>query len=214
MRPKSNDFKPASNLPVALADAELLARALQLRGDAGLGKASDLLAAYGGLGSLTRAAPRELSRAQRARLRAVAELGRRAVYDARGGAAQKLNSAARVVELLAPIFAGYEVEVFLAIDLNSRMFPIAPPRVVAVGHATGVAVHPREVFRGAVQVGAISMIVAHNHPSSGDPEPSPEDLVLTERLRHAGAVLGIAVLDHVIVGAAGACVSLHERGVL
>ena len=59
---------------------------------------------------------------------------------------------------------------------------------------------------------AAALVVAHNHPS-GDPEPSPEDLALTRRLRQAGEILGIEVLDHLVVGR-GRYVSLKQRGVL
>jgi DNA repair protein RadC len=60
-------------------------------------------------------------------------------------------------------------------------------------------VHPREVFAAAVREGAAAVVVAHNHPS-GDPTPSREDRAITERLRRAGELLGIELLDHVVVG--------------
>jgi DNA repair protein RadC len=66
------------------------------------------------------------------------------------------------------------------------------------------------VFREAVRRGAHAVILAHNHPS-GNPEPSPEDVRLTERLREAGALLGIVVLDHLVIGD-GRFTSLRERG--
>jgi DNA repair protein RadC len=70
-------------------------------------------------------------------------------------------------------------------------------------------VHPREVFRDAIAVGAVALILAHNHPS-GDPEPSEDDVRLTRRLQRCGETLGIEVLDHLVVGA-GRWVSLRER---
>ncbi|MBY0248594.1 MAG: hypothetical protein K2Q17_13090 [Nitrospiraceae bacterium] len=60
-------------------------------------------------------------------------------------------------------------------------------------------VHPREVFKPAILLNSAAIICAHNHPS-GDPEPSSEDRVLTARLRQAGDLIGITVLDHVILG--------------
>jgi len=60
-------------------------------------------------------------------------------------------------------------------------------------------VHPREVFASAIEHRAAAMICIHNHPS-GDPEPSQEDLRITERLVEVGKLVGIPVLDHVIVG--------------
>lgn len=71
--------------------------------------------------------------------------------------------------------------------------------IVSIGTANANLVHPREVFRRAIKLGALSLIVAHNHPS-GNPEPSAADLEVTRRLTEAGKLIGIEVLDHVIVG--------------
>ena len=62
-----------------------------------------------------------------------------------------------------------------------------------------LVVEPREVFREATRGGAAAIVVFHNHPS-GDPTPSPDDVNLTRRLAAAGALLGIDVVDHVILG--------------
>ena len=78
----------------------------------------------------------------------------------------------------------------------------------AKGQVAGVEVHPREVFKSAVVVGASAIVVAHNHPS-GDPNPSQEDKALTKRLVKAGKLVGIPVMDHIVVG--DHCVSLSEK---
>jgi DNA repair protein RadC len=70
---------------------------------------------------------------------------------------------------------------------------------VSRGTLNASIVHPREVFKAAVLSNAAAVIVAHNHPS-GDPAPSPEDVQLTERLREAGQLLGIDLLDHIVIG--------------
>ena len=70
------------------------------------------------------------------------------------------------------------------------------------GTLTASLVHPREVFRAAVQAAAAAIVLVHNHPS-GDPSPSPEDAEVTRRLVAAGQVVGIQVLDHVIVADEG-----------
>ena len=70
--------------------------------------------------------------------------------------------------------------------------------VTAIGSLSSVEVHPREVFRGAILAGAYAIILGHNHPS-GDPEPSPEDLLLSERMESAGRLIGIEVLDNIII---------------
>jgi DNA repair protein RadC len=70
---------------------------------------------------------------------------------------------------------------------------------VSIGSLQSSIVHPREVFRSAVRVAAAAIIVAHNHPS-GDPQPSCEDRAVTTRLQEAGALLGIQLLDHLVLG--------------
>ena len=69
---------------------------------------------------------------------------------------------------------------------------------VSVGTLNASLVHHREVFKNAIQANAAQVIVAHNHPS-GDPEPSEDDLVITQKLVESGKILGIAVTDHIIV---------------
>ncbi|HET6420983.1 MAG TPA: JAB domain-containing protein, partial [Geobacteraceae bacterium] len=73
-------------------------------------------------------------------------------------------------------------------------------------------VHPREVFSPAVRESAAAVILVHNHPS-GDPEPSREDVEITRRLREAGELMGVRVLDHIIIGD-GSFVSFAARGML
>lgn len=102
-------------------------------------------------------------------------------------------------------------ESFVVILLNVRMKVLAI-NTVSVGTVSQSLVHPREVFKPAILAGAHSVIVAHNHPS-GDLEPSLDDTQTTRRLASAGALLGIELVDHVIVGEASH-LSLRERGVL
>lgn len=85
--------------------------------------------------------------------------------------------------------------------------------LVSLGTLTNSLVGAREVFRLAVKKGVASIICVHNHPS-GDPTPSRDDIAITERLKSAGDVLGISLIDHVIIGDNGRFVSLKERGVI
>jgi len=101
-------------------------------------------------------------------------------------------------------------ESFWRLDLNYRNQLIGCEEV-SKGHMSGSLVHPREVYKGAILSSAAAIIIAHNHPS-GDPEPSTEDESVTTRLKEAGQLLGISLLDHIIVGsgcywsmAAGKC---------
>lgn len=83
---------------------------------------------------------------------------------------------------------------------------------VSVGSLNQSIVHPREVYKVALLSSAAGIILVHNHPT-GDPTPSREDLEITRRLKEAGDLLGIRVLDHVIVGSDGIC-SFVERGLV
>jgi len=76
-----------------------------------------------------------------------------------------------------------------------------------------VAAHPREIFRPLIKVAASSCLIAHLHPSSGEPVPSPDDVMMTTRLKEAGALLGIPVVDHIVLGR-GTFISMTERGLL
>lgn len=89
-------------------------------------------------------------------------------------------------------------EVFLALLVDGKNHVLGFHEV-SVGSLTAALVHPREVFKAAILASAAAIILVHNHPS-GDPEPSQEDHAITERLKQAGTLLGISVLDHVVIG--------------
>jgi DNA repair protein RadC len=165
------------------------------------------------LGELARLEPAELvaefglAQISARRIQAAFSLGR-AWLRARQPERPSLRSPRAVFELLQAEARGLEQETFwsLLLDGKQRLRRLVP---VSAGTLTASLVHPREVFRCAVREAAAALIVAHNHPS-GDPEPSAEDLRVTERLRDAGEVLGIPLQDHVILGD-GRFVSLRER---
>lgn len=90
-----------------------------------------------------------------------------------------------------------EVECFVCITLSS-CYKIIGTYVISQGLVNRTLVHPREVFRPAIADNAVAIIIAHNHPS-GNLEPSTEDKGTTKRIRQAGDLLGIKVLDHLIV---------------
>ncbi len=102
-------------------------------------------------------------------------------------------------------------EVFGILILNTKN-KIVAAHEVSRGELNSSLVHPREVFKPAVLHNAAAIICFHNHPS-GDPEPSREDMKITERLKNAGEILGISVCDHIIVGD-DRYVSLKERGAM
>jgi len=92
-------------------------------------------------------------------------------------------------------------ECFIVVCLDGAQH-IIDVKAVSHGIANKVLVHPREVFRPAIIANAVSIIIAHNHPS-GDMEFSKEDLEITVDLQKAGELLGIEVLDHILISRNG-----------
>jgi DNA repair protein RadC len=103
-------------------------------------------------------------------------------------------------------------EVFAVLCLTVKHVPIAY-HVISRGSIDATIVHPAAVYRAAILSNAAAIILLHNHPS-GDPSPSPDDLRLTKRLADAGALFGITVLDHLIIGEGDRYVSLREAGIM
>jgi DNA repair protein RadC len=112
-------------------------------------------------------------------------------------AAESIHTSAGAALLLRPLFAGLDREQFLICGLDAKHGLIGI-NLVSTGSLTLAIVHPREVFKPLILMNAGAWICAHNHPS-GDITPSPEDRVLTKRLREAGDLFGIPLLDHLIL---------------
>ncbi len=110
---------------------------------------------------------------------------------------QILNSR-DVFEYLSPRISGEKKECFVGLYLDSKNRVLREERI-SIGTANASLVHPREVFAPALAEGAVSLIIAHNHPS-GDPSPSAQDRKVTEVMEASGRTLGIEMLDHVIIG--------------
>ena len=109
-----------------------------------------------------------------------------------------LTNSTQVAELFAHLRQETR-EIFATIHLNSKNRLLCI-ETVSVGSLNASIVHPREVFKTALLSSAAALLLVHHHPS-GDPTPSREDLELTNRLKEAGELLGIRILDHVIIGA-------------
>jgi DNA repair protein RadC len=109
-----------------------------------------------------------------------------------------MRTSADVAGLVREFLRDDPRERFVVVYLDGRNRPIAV-HDAHIGAANSASVHPREVFGPAVALSAVSIVVAHNHPS-GDPAPSAEDNAVTQRLREAGELLGITMLDHVVLG--------------
>lgn len=122
-----------------------------------------------------------------------------------------ITSAADVANLLMPEMRHLDREHLRVVCLNTRnqVLRVAP---VSVGTVNSALAHPREVLRAALVIGAVSVILVHNHPS-GDPTPSSEDLQLTRQIAQAGGFVGIETIDHIIIGQ-GCFVSLREQNLI
>ena len=141
-----------------------------------------------------------LGPAKAASLLAAAEIGRRlASRPLRPG--DVIRSPADVHRHFHQRLRDARREHFMVLLLDGRHRVMRESRI-SEGTLTASLVHPREVFRAAVQAAAAAIVLVHNHPS-GDPSPSPEDADVTRRLVAAGQVVGIQVLDHVIVADEG-----------
>jgi DNA repair protein RadC len=202
----------------ALADVELLALLLRtgLKGKGVLELASEVLASFDGFAGLLAASAQDLKRvkglgpAKRAELAAVIEMARRALAQ-RMTEQPLFESPQQLKDYLRLHLAHLDHEVFavLFLDAQHRLIAMEP---MFRGTLTQTSVYPREVAKRALQRGAAAVVLAHNHPS-GVAEPSRADEVLTQALKSALGLIDVRVLDHLVIGRAGA-VSFAERGLL
>jgi DNA repair protein RadC len=188
--------------PTQLGDSELLALAL----DRSMTTAALLLTRFGGVAGLARAPAHELVRArmtprQARQLHAVLELGRRSLARPLA-VGESLDGPERVIAWMRARLGSREQEEVHVLGLDAKKRLIGE-HLVAMGTIDQVFIDPRDVFRPLVRENACAAIVVHNHPS-GDCTPSPEDRVLTRTLVHAGELLGIQIVDHLIVAREGA----------
>ncbi len=122
-----------------------------------------------------------------------------------------IGSPEDVYFLLGPEMAPLAQEQLRVLLLNTRN-QVVGQRVVYQGNVSSSQVRTAEVLRPAVQEGLPGIMVVHNHPS-GDPDPSPDDVAITRKLKKAADLLDIDLLDHVVIGG-NDYVSLKARGLL
>jgi DNA repair protein RadC len=190
--------------PAGLGDNELLALVIGSgsRDVDALALANRLLARAGGLHGLPRLGLGDLrdapgvGPARAARIQAAVELGRRTLTRVAAERAA-LTTPHDFAAFLLPQFGTAPVERFGVVLLDTKK-QVIRARLISTGSLDQTIAHPREVFREAVSAAASAVVLFHNHPS-GDPTPSVDDLDLTIRLVHAGEVLGITVVDHLIL---------------
>jgi len=209
----------------ALSDTELLALVLQsgLATAKLMDLAQRLVAEAGSIAGLVSWHATDFQRwkgivrAKGQQLIAMIEIGRRMMHPPETEAVV-MNRPELVLKYFTPIIHGLEVEKFWVMCLN-RKNRLKRTVEITSGTATSSLAHPREVFRCAIREAATAVVCVHNHPS-GDPGPSAADVQVTRQLREAAKAVDIELLDHVIVGRAGAdpqgrgYYSFREAGVL
>lgn len=215
------DERPMEKLiaygPGVLTDSELIANIIRsgTQSQSSLDIARSMLLEHSdGLPGLSELSLEELmqqkgiGRARACQLSASFEIGRRSQAK-KLLPMMKITNTKEVVGFFQAKLGHLKKENLAVVYLNTKN-EVIYWEIVSVGILNMTLVHPREVFRTAVQKSAQSVIVLHNHPS-GDTEPSQVDIDITERLRKSGEMIGIKLLDHVIISSGSHC-SLKERG--
>jgi DNA repair protein RadC len=201
-----------------LSDRELLA--IIIGGGSSKASALDLAArllrAFPNFRLLARCSTGDLTRihgigpAKAARIQAALGIARR-YAGSRLPSGTAITGSSQLADYMSEKLSGEQREHFytLLLDTKHRLIREVP---VSIGSLNESVVHPREVYRSAIRESAAKVVFVHNHPS-GNPDPSPQDRSLTRRLVDAGELVGIAVLDHIIVGH-DTYFSFAERGIL
>jgi DNA repair protein RadC len=198
--------------PEFLSDCELLA--IILRTGMGSSKkrfsaldlAKKILTEYSSLKNLLDLSLSEFLRingigeAKAAQIIAALELGRRAVSEKNGNNIS-FRCSEEVANYYIPLLKDLKKEQFrvLLLDIKNKVIKEV---LISMGSLTSSIVHPREVIKPVIKESAASVIFIHNHPS-GDPEPSSDDIEVTDRLCKSCGILGIDVLDHIIIAEGG-----------
>lgn len=229
-----NDTKTMKNIPKeerpyekciangaeSLSDAELLSVILRTgsKGESALELSRKVLAGYGGKSGLLGIyhmsisdliKMRGIGRVKAVQLKCVAELSRRFARTTFSDTVSFTNPSDVAMYYMEEL-RHCEQETLVLAMLNSKGRLIRD-KVISKGTVRSSLISPREIFIEALHHGAVSILLLHNHPS-GIPDPSREDVLLTLRVKEAGAMLGIELLDHIIIGDRQA-VSMREQGI-
>lgn len=189
----------------SLSDAELVAILLRTgtKGKPVLEIARDLITKSSNLAMLATRSVSSLCREtgigkdKAATLAAAFEMARRIDIGNRFYSNVKITSPSDVAEIYIPLLRDEVKEKFFVLCLNSSN-KIIKHELISVGTLNASLVHPREVFKAAIDNNSANIILVHNHPS-GNKEPSSEDIKITKTLKEAGKILDISVFDHIII---------------
>lgn len=200
----------------SLTDAELLAIILRTgtKGKSVLQVARELLDKHGDIALLATKSAGILTKSigvgkdKAATMVAVFELCRRISSKEKWFSKKNIKDPKDVADIFIPLLRDEIKEKFVVVCLNSAN-KIIKYEVVSIGSLNMSIVHPREVFRVAIENNSANIILIHNHPS-GNPNPSREDIVITKSIVEAGKILDIQVFDHLII-AGNSFTSLIER---
>ena len=153
-----------------------------------------------------------MGKVKASQLMAAFELGRRmAAFLEEKPQIGSPSDVVHVARMVMPSMRDLQQEELHVFCLDTKNY-VTKQRRIFEGSLNASIIHPREVFRFAIEAAAASIILVHNHPS-GDPAPSPEDINATKQLIEAGKYVQIPVTDHVIIGD-GCYISLKEEGII
>jgi DNA repair protein RadC len=203
----------------SLTDAELLAILLRTgtKGKSVIVVAQELIKQHGNLAVLASKSMSTLTKNlgigkdKAATLLAAFELNRRIQSQSKWFSESKITSPQDIAEIFIPLLKDELKEKFILICLNSAN-KIIKFETISIGSLNSSVVHPREIFKAAIENSSASIILLHNHPS-GNPEPSNEDIAITRKLVEAGKIVDIPVFDHIII-AGGTYTSFVEKKII
>lgn len=219
IRDLPQDERPRERLqrygPSHLSNAELIAILLRVgsTGESVLNLSARVLSSYGGLGGVARVSYGELcdlrgiSDAKACQLLAALELGRR-LTSLQPDDRAVIRSPQDVFNLMSAEMAFLVQEHLRVLLLNTKNEVLATHEIYK-GNVNSAVVRVSEVLRPAIRENCPNIIIVHNHPS-GDPTPSPEDILVTRQIRTCAEMMDIELLDHIVIGNQR-FVSLKER---
>lgn len=188
-----------------LSDAELLAILLRTgtKGKSVLSIAQNMIKEEGDLSKIASRTLESLTKEtgigkdKAATLLAAFELGRRIQSQQKIFSNKKITSPEDIANTFIPILLHELKEKFIVVCLNSAN-RVIKYETISIGNLNSSVVHPREIFKVAIDCSSASIILIHNHPS-GNPEPSNEDISITKKIVEVGKVMDIPVFDHIII---------------